>query len=166
MITHNYQKRKCVACIRCKTSKREIESFGEVPATLLFIDDMPSRTDEIIGFPMAGVHGRILSQLATGFTFHVCTMVQCVGHPSILPTEEEILQCKQRVLDVYKKVNPDVVVFMSKLTERFYKKDFSVHCTIVHPAILNRLGVQRSPLFTNNINTIRRAVFNAQKEAI
>lgn len=130
---------------------------------VLFIDNAPTLIDAAIGKACGqALYRKVLQSLIGEKTFEVCCMVKCPGSKP-LPSEIEILSCKDKLLEIYKAIDPVLVVFLTKEAERFYRKEFPFTASAVHPEILLKKGWQRSPLFSYNVNLLKRAMYAAQK---
>ena len=152
----------CVNCLRRAMQNNRVITNSEY-VDVLFIDNAPTLIDAAIGKACGQpLYRKVLQSLISNKTFEVCCMVKCPGSDPI-PSETEILCCKDKVMEFYKAINPLLVVFLTKEAERFYKKEFHFTASAVHPEILLKKGWQRSPLFIHNVNIIKRALHAAQK---
>jgi uracil-DNA glycosylase family 4 len=130
---------------------------GTVPADVLFLGEGPGKSEDLLGEPFVGPSGRLLDALVRDATalsrctvrYYITNVVLC--HPTDTfagdnrqPTAGEVLACTSNVMHIYRKVQPRVVVFVGKVAEQFYRKEFRGGIRILHPAFILRSGGDKS----------------------
>ena len=73
------------------------------------------------------------------------------------PTMSEVLNCTQWVLRIHKNVQPKLVIFIGKVAEKYYKKEFPISVRIYHPAYLLRSGGTAHPAYPSTIRALEEA---------
>lgn len=167
-------------CNRCEISKRRrniVQGRGDIPADLLFIGEAPGKSEDLLGEPFVGPSGKLLDtmindvtarlKISQKVTYFITNVILC--RPFILdesedafgdnrkPSDIEILNCFENVLNICKKINPKFVVFVGEIAERTFEKEFPNSIRIYHPAFLLRNGGQRSQFYPTNIRLLEKA---------
>lgn len=155
---------KCHDCRRCdlhKTRRNVVIGRGSIPAEILFLGEAPGKSEDMIGEPFIGAAGKLLDEIIVNAVrlsesgikpYYITNTVMCRPTDSIVgdnraPAPHEIAACASHVMTIFKIIHPKIVVFVGKVAERFYKKEFSNNITILHPAFILRQGGKNSPLF-------------------
>jgi len=114
----------CQNCDRHKTRTKVCLWRGIIPADVLFVGLEPTVTEDTIGFPLLGIEGQILYDIAKAaivfmqrqqpdYTFTYCMTYQlsCYNE-EIFTTDLEIEACLPRLIDLIKTVNPRLIVLI------------------------------------------------------
>lgn len=160
------------SCERCnlhRTRRKVVWGRGSIPAEVMFMGEAPGRVEDLRGEAFVGPSGQLLEimiadavRLATipfAPTYFVTNAVFChpterIGGDNRAPHPHEVLACMDNVLKLYKRVQPKVVIFVGKVAEKYYAKEFTVHETILHPSFLLRQGGEASPHYTTTIRKL------------
>jgi len=145
---------------------------GLIPARLFFIGEAPGRSEDLLGEPFVGRSGQLLDRMLdeAGIIggYYITNCVRCRPCTSEgenrEPTGDEVLACMNNVLTLAKCVRPEIVIFVGKVAEYYYRKHFAVTATILHPSFVLRKGGEASPWFLHNIQILRRVNY-ASKSA-
>lgn len=185
MIKHKNLFSRIRACPGCelKTHKTRSKSYqvigrGDVPADLLFIGEAPGKSEDMIGEPFVGPAGNLLEAMikeASGMagiyerlSYYVTNTVLCrpwiwdecdeLYGQNRKPKEEEVLACMPNVLEIARIVNPILVVFVGKVSEQYYAKEFSHTTSLYHPAFHLRYGGRSSPYYRTDMRILSDAL--------
>ena len=181
---------KCQACRRCKlyaTRRSIVIGKGEIiPADILFIGEAPGKSEDMLGEPFVGASGKLLNALLDearklAFTnshvdiecvsYYITNTVLCrptdmLGGDNRQPAPEEVAACAQNIMNIYRCVNPKMVVFVGKVALNYYRKEFTVHASIVHPSFILRQGGQSSPYFLQTARILSMILIQLTKEKV
>lgn len=140
----------CKLCSLHKYRKSIVQGRGEVPAKVLIIGEGPGKTEDMIGAPFMGAAGKILDNLLSDskldwITYFIINTVLCrptdkIGGDNRQPTLEEILACRQNVMNIITNVNPSEIILAGDVAEKAFKKIFPHYTKIYHPAYILRQG--------------------------
>jgi DNA polymerase len=166
--------KKCKKCGLCKLRRKNgvVIGRGQIPADILFIGEAPGKSEELRGKAFIGRSGKLLDIMImrAGFnartadaTYYITNTVMCRPTDqrhgdNRQPTKEEVLACTSNLMMVYKKVNPQIVVFVGKIAQGYYEKEFSSTFSITHPAWHLRNGGETSPRYLTDVQTLREAL--------
>jgi len=145
----------CKKCDLHKTRHNIIIGRGETPATLLFIGDAPSTSDDLIGNCFVGPVGKFLEEMrnAAGIysiPSYFTNAVFCKAGGD--PTREQILACSQNVYkNIRENVCPEAVILMGDIAKSIFRNAFAKVCCIPHPAILLKHGGKNSMGYSESI---------------
>jgi len=158
------------SCTRCplhRTRRKVVWGRGTSPADLLFLGEAPGRVEDLRGQPFVGPSGQLLDEMIREAaariqidipTYFITNCVMChpterKGGDNRPPTSSEVVACMDNVMQIYRQVRPEIVVFVGRVPERYYAKEFPIHETILHPAYLLRQGGKAS---SHYLTTVRR----------
>lgn len=149
---------------------------GDYPADILFIGEAPGKSEDLLGEPFVGPSGRLLHRMLEDASkmsgqpipsYFITNTILCRPYiedekdmnwlENREPTREEVLNCTPHILGIYRQVKPKVVVFVGKISEQYYKKEFSVSIRILHPAALLRQGGLSSPYYLTSVRNLSTA---------
>jgi len=155
---------KCMKCSAALTRRKIVIGRGSIPAKILFIGEAPGRTEDLFGEPFVGRSGRLLESmlLKAGIVdkYYITNCLRCRPTDSAdqnrEPTGDEVLACMPNVLHMASRVHPEIVVFIGKVAESYYKKHFPITASILHPSFVLRKGGENSPWFEHNVSILRR----------
>ena len=167
----------CTKCIISNYRRNVAIGRGDVPARLLFIGEAPGKTEDLLGNVFVGAVGQLLDKMILDATkladycpsYYITNCLRCRPTDKKFgdnrePSPIEVLNCMDNLMSIYYLVSPDIIVFIGRIAEGFYKKEFRIHRTITHPAALLRGGGSASPYYLYNINILLR-VFLSLKES-
>ena len=165
-------KKECSKCKIAKFRRNRVIGRGSIPADILFIGEAPGKSEDLLGYSFVGPAGVLLDKMLYDVSskisldnmpsFYITNVIQC------RPCEEkfgdnrqpeplEILNCMENFMNVYHKVNPKLIIFIGRIAEKYYKKEFPNSCHIIHPASLLREGGTASPNYLSSINILTEA---------
>jgi uracil-DNA glycosylase family 4 len=180
---------KCEACRRCqlyKTRRGIVIGKGASPADILFIGEAPGKSEDIIGEPFIGASGKLLDLLldearklalvndnveTRSISYYVTNTILCrptdvIGGDNRQPLPLEVAACAQNIMNIYKCVEPKIVVFVGKVAQKYYHREFTVNAAIMHPAFILRQGGQSSPLFLQTARILSNILITLTKEEV
>jgi uracil-DNA glycosylase family 4 len=155
-------------CTRCRLHKTRVTitaGRGPSPAGVLFIFPAPDEGGDQIGKVCTGRMNLFLTGIVqdaartaqvTAPSFHITSMVLCYP-PMRDPEKEEIISCRGNLMDTVKRIEPALIVFVSKEVDRFYRKEFRDAITIIHPEILMKQGGKASPWYLTTARVLTEA---------
>jgi uracil-DNA glycosylase family 4 len=155
----------CTRCRLHKTRTTITAGRGSSPASVLFIFPAPDQGGDQIGKVCAGRTNLFLTDLVQDAartaevptpSFYVTSMVLCYP-PHRDPEKEEIISCRGNLMDTVKRIEPTLIVFVSKEVDRFYRKEFRESITIIHPEILMKQGGKASPWYLTTARVLTEA---------
>jgi len=147
---------------------------GDIPAKILFIGEGPGKVEEMFGEAFVGPSGKLLDRMISDS----CTLINISKPPSYYitntvlcrpwiwnqnsdeygenrtPLKSEVLACTKNILTIYYRVNPKIVIFVGKVSETYYKKEFPDSIRITHPAAHLRYGGVSSPMYQYDIRNL------------
>lgn len=156
-------------CTRCELHqyRRRVVTGRGINADngvdLVLIGEGPGTKEDLAGQAFVGPAGKLLDVMLN----KACTLDNgMIRKPSIWltnavlchPTSErfgknrepyktEVFACYPNVLKIVNTCNPHAVVFVGKVPQKYYKKEFPGAFHIVHPSFLLRTGGEGSPHF-------------------
>jgi DNA polymerase len=140
---------------------------GSCPAKILFIGEAPGKTEDLLGEPFVGASGKLLDAMLedAGYTneYYITNTVFCrpTDEPfgaNREPKDNEVLACRKNFMRIFEVVKPRFVIFVGKVAERFYSKEFPHSVTILHPSFILRKGGKISPFYMHNVNILKRVL--------
>lgn len=171
IITNN-----CKGC-KLKLHRRKIViGRGTIPAKILFIGEGPGKSEDLLGEPFVGVSGNLLNTMIEEAAkeakcspppYYLTNIVFC--RPWIWnednedfgkkrdPLRSEILSCMPYVMRIARKVRPELVVFVGRIAESYYRKEFREGIYITHPAAHLRYGGRCSPTYALDVRNLSEA---------
>lgn len=167
---------QCKGC-KLKHHRRKIViGRGSIPARILFIGEGPGKTEDLLGEPFVGVSGNLLNTMIEEAaqeagvkppSYYLTNIVFC--RPWIWreddpeygrkrdPFRSEILACMPYVMRIVKQVRPELVVFVGRMAENYYRKEFRDGLHITHPAAHLRFGGRCSPTYALDVRNLSEA---------
>ncbi len=150
----------CECCALHKTRRQVVIGKGSVPADVLFLGEAPGKTEDLFGYPFVGPSGRLLDDMLLDSvelirrerhadwkmpSYFIANTVMC--HPTDekygenrAPKPEEVVSCADNLQRVVRLVKPRLVLFLGRVAEKYYKKEFPHNAYIRHPSFLLRQG--------------------------
>ena len=176
MIKHkNYfhKLQRCKGCALKAYARNQVIGRGTIPAKLLFIGEGPGKTEDLLAEAFVGASGQLLNTLIEESaqeaetpipSYYITNTVMC--RPWIWeendpdqgknrePRREEILACMLNVLHVASIVKPEFVVFVGRIAEQAYRREFKDGIHITHPAAHLRFGGRCSPTYLLDVRNL------------
>ncbi len=145
----------CRSCQLCTTRKNVVvgRGVGKYHKGLLFIGEAPGRTEDVVGEPFIGEAGRLLDIIlkTVGIdNYYITNTVLCrppdkTTGENRAPYPQEVFACAKNIESIFLYVNPTVICFIGKISERYYKGKFGVKTyQVVHPASVLYAGGEGS----------------------
>ena len=175
--------KKCAECSIASKRRQRVIGRGVMPADILFLGEAPGKAEDILGEPFVGPSGKLLDRIIdvasnqTGLhslpTYYMTNTLLC--RPFVLdemddeylenrePSESEILGCMPNILQIAKSVKPRVVIFVGKVSEKYYAKEFPYTARILHPSYLLRHGGVSCPYYLTTVRILQE-LFKQLKE--
>lgn len=163
----------CPGCDLQAHKRKQVIGRGSIPAKILFIGEGPGKTEDLLGEAFVGPSGHLLEQMLKEAaeeawirvpSYYITNTVMC--RPWIWnenrddygqgrePKKQEVLACMPNVMEVARVVKPKIVVFIGRIAESYYKKEFPGAIRITHPAFHLRYGGRASPTYLQDIRTL------------
>jgi DNA polymerase len=173
MLKHKNDITKCEACHLALHRDNVVIGRGSIPADVLFLGEAPGIGEDSTGIPFTGPSGTLLDAMLEDactiartkkVTYYITNTVLCrpwiwdvndpdYGEPRV-PSQLEVLTCMNNVMQIANRVKPKIVLFVGRVAERFYKKEFPNSIYIVHPAAILRQGGRSSPFYMTNVRKL------------
>ncbi|GAG96382.1 unnamed protein product [marine sediment metagenome] len=168
----------CKNCHLHEYRSKIVIGRGTVPADILFMGEAPGLSEDSLGEAFIGKAGELLdimlsealelSNIEVMPTYYITNTVLCrpcdkIGGENRPPTKEEVLACKDNVLEIITVVNASCNVLIGKTAEKYYSKLLANYFTIQHPAYLLRGGGVEHPYYKRNVRVLSE-VLNQVKE--
>ena len=170
--------KKCPGCElkehKTRKSSKQVIGRGSVPADIMFIGEAPGKTEDMLGEPFVGPAGNILEMMLNEamdyakvrkqLKYFITTTVLCrpwvwdeedeLCGQNRKPSEDEVLACMPNVIEIARVVKPSLVVFLGKVGEQYYGKEFPNTISIFHPAFHLRFGGKASPYYRTDLRIL------------
>lgn len=177
---------KILKCCECSISSRrrnQVIGKGSIPADVLFLGEAPGKAEDVLGEPFVGPSGVLLAKMIVDSS----VSAGLKGPPSSFftnvilcrpyiedkyddnyfenrePKKEEVLKCMKNVMEIVRNVNPKIVVFVGKIAEKYYKKEFQFTARILHPSFLLRHGGTSSPYYPSTTRILQEIFLKVSK---
>lgn len=176
MLKHKNPFHEIMQCPGCRLKghrRNQVIGRGEVPAKLLFIGEGPGKTEDLFAEAFVGPSGKLLDRMIEDASkevnvpppsYYITNTVMC--RPWIWnendpdygqnrePNKNEVLACTPNVMQVAKIVQPEFVVFVGRVAETYYKREFREGIRITHPAAHLRFGGVASPTYQLDVRNL------------
>jgi len=173
-----YRVRLCPGCElkihKTRRNSKQVIGRGDIPSDLLFIGEAPGKTEDMLGEPFVGPSGNLLETMikeasfAAGVQRHlnyfITNTVLCrpwiwdeedeLCGQNRKPSEDEVLACMPNVIEIARVVRPSLVIFVGKVSEQYYKREFPESISINHPAFHLRFGGKSSPYYRTDVRVL------------
>lgn len=174
--------KKILTCKRCELHKTRrkngvVIGKGSIPASILFIGEAPSKSDELLNQACSGREGKLLDKMIldaliglliapayNGYIkYYITNIIMCrpvdkkFGE-SREPKKVEVVNCAYNLMQIYNIVKPKIIIFLGKLTEKYYLKEFHHSFTITRPAWHIKNGGTTSPRYLTDIQILKEAL--------
>lgn len=180
-VKHKDQFAKIRSCLGCQLGyhrRHVVIGRGSIPANLLFMGIAPGKTEDLLEEAFVGASGILLNIMINEAAIeanidvpsHYCTnIVLCRSWvweygdddeeednhgKNIDPTREYVAACMKNVMQIISEVDPIGVIFVGKLPEKYYKKEFPESIRITHPASHLQYGGRSSPTYLYDIRNM------------
>lgn len=177
-----YRKNVVIGRSNLIDNKMEFAFLFKDTVDILFIGEAPGMSEDLLGFPFVGASGRLLNILISKTVNEIKKEFVDFEEPvyfitnTILcrpcdekrgdnrePTKEEILNCSPNVMQIVKSMKPKQIIFIGKVAENAYKREFKSAKSIQHPSYILRNGGVNSAVFFDNLNRLKE-IFLTVKE--
>lgn len=147
---------------------------GSIPADILFIGEAPGKSEELFGVPFIGQSGKFFDVMLFDvkhlinredkkdikFSFYItnsclCRPVNLTDRENREPTSLEILSCMNHIINISKIIQPKLVIFLGKIAEKYYKREFRESIMINHPSYLIKGGGRYHPNYLSQIRKLK-----------
>lgn len=156
---------KCTECPLHKTRRNVVIGRGCIPAQILFIGDTPRKSEDLLGEAVFGPAKMLLDTMLVDAsklarvqvpTYYVTYSVLCHATDELAgdnrdPFPSEVLACSKNVLSIANMIQPKFVVFIGKLAQKYWSKEFPYNTTIQNLIFLLHQGGKFSPWYQTNI---------------
>jgi uracil-DNA glycosylase family 4 len=151
-----------------KTKNNTLGGIGSANAKILFIQESPSFSEDLLGKAFISDGNKILKEMIVRagisptdcfFTYmvHCRACIKKDDMHNRLPNEAEILACMPNVLEIIQMVRYNGIVFIDALVEKYYKSKITVpHITLTSPNLIKIKGGKASNLFIDNLQKLER----------
>jgi len=167
MTPYKKHKKKWIGCKKCilhKGRTQVVLARGKLPADVLFIGEAPGVSEDVLGTPFIGPAGKLLDRMIEEAFSEQCrvvmtNLVACIprdkrGDKVEEPPEKCIQACALRLTQFIKLANPDLVVYVGKLPEKWASdiveslsgRKVLKTLKIIHPAAILRMDVSQRGL--------------------
>lgn len=183
----NWLLTKCNMCYQCglyATRRGIVIGKGSVPADILFIGEAPGKSEDVLGVPFVGASGKLLDELleearklavvnnnieTRNVSYYVTNTVLCrptdsKGGDNREPLPVEVAACAHNIMNIYKCISPKIVIFVGKVAQKYYKKEFTVNASIMHPSFILRQGGKNSPFFLHTARILSGILIHLTEE--
>lgn len=176
----------CEGCDLCATRKNVVLYRGKIPCDILFIGEAPGASEDTLGIPFVGPAGKSLDgmieqalgtlegNLSESVRFGFTNLVACIPKNE----EKEIIEapkasieaCQERIEQIARMCNPQVVVLVGKQAKRWIAGQASLgfddpsektveFFEIIHPAAIMQMDMsQKSLAYHRCVVTIADAI--------
>jgi DNA polymerase len=163
---------KMQTCARCQLRlmrRNVVIGRGEVPADIAFIGEAPGKTEDLLSEAFTGQSGKLLDKLISdslklaeikkvpSVYFTNCVLCRPTDEAfgdNRQPSQIEVASCSSNVNRIIKYVKPKIVVFVGKIAEKYFKKEFPYTVSIQHPSFLLRQGGTASSYYSYNVRKL------------
>lgn len=161
--------RDCVACKLHQFRIKIVKGKGTRPCDIVFMGEAPGKTENRRGIPFCGKSGELLNMMLEDAaelnrdnhipSYFITNTVLCrpcdeFQGDNRAPEPEEIYACRPNVLKEIRIASPKAIVFVGKVAEKYYHKEFPFTFSIQHPAFLLRHGGKNSDWYPSNIRKL------------
>jgi uracil-DNA glycosylase family 4 len=161
----------CTKCGLHQYRRNVVVGRGVLPCDVLFIGEAPNRADDLLGEPFVGLSGKLLDKMIidAGLTnnYFITNTIFCrpcdnADSENREPSLQERAMCRSNVMRIAVKARPRIVVFIGRMAQAAFRKEFTNHVTIIHPEFVLKKGGVASTFYQHNVNLLKR-VNHAEK---
>lgn len=109
----------CKKCSLYKERKNTVFGKGDINARLLFIGEAPGKEEDLMGEPFVGRAGILLTKIINSIGFerkdiYIANCIKCRPPLNRPPTEDELRQCEEYLIEQIKIINPKLICTLGK----------------------------------------------------
>lgn len=159
----------------CSRAGKVVLARGTVPCQVLFLGEAPGESENILGVPFVGPAGQLLDKIVARagirekVTTAFCNLCGCIPREegdrtskATEPSDEQIEQCKPRLIEFVKIADPLLIVCVGRLawdwTEPGYRYSINFHREIPRVKIDHPAAILRNPTVAARGMMVQRAV--------
>ena len=166
----------CKRCPLCEGRRKVVYGEGSLPCDVLFIGQAPGVTEDATGRPFIGPSGKLLragiNQALNGvggsYRMYITNVVGCYPPEDRQPVKAEILECRERVEEIFDAAKPRALVLLgtvAKLNCRYLGKRAKVKVVeLLHPAYILQHGGEDSTEFLHFWRVLKEEAFNENED--
>lgn len=160
--------KKCKRCFLSSVNNKNclpIPGEGTAPADILFIGSAPSVSEEITQVLWRDQYRQFLNKmlstaLGENISYFITNCVMCrptdkINGDNRDPNFYEISKCAINLMKIYDLVKPKVVIFVSKIAQEYYKKEFKEAIFLLHPTLLINNGGFNHPNYRSELRKLK-----------
>lgn len=161
----------CELCAMSQFRKNTVPGRGSLRAQVLFIGEAPGRSEDLLGEAFVGPSGVVLDSLMRDAakmceiavpSFYIVNTVMCRPTDerqgdNRAPTPLEVCNCTPHVMRIARLIKPQIVVYVGKIAEKYYKREFGLSFSIQHPSYILRSGGRESAQYLHNARLLAEA---------
>lgn len=159
---------ECNNCYLHTTRRNIVKNIGNIKASILFIFEYPSRSDDVVGKICSGQDGRLLEMLLNDAfaalnivpkEYFATSLLRCIPIDNKLdiirePNEHEILACMFNLFKIINRMNFKHMFLVGKLAEKFLSKQLPGSVSLVPIGMLVKQGGIDSHWYKYNLRKI------------
>jgi len=179
----NIQIPKCTNCGLHRFRRNMVIGRGVIKADILFMGEAPGRSENTLGEAFVGRGGKLLDRIMrdASLLLHIpvpsffitntvlCRPTDSVNGDNRPPTEAEILACRPSIKYIISIIKPKEIVFIGRVSERYYASEYPGSIRILHPAHLLRQGGESSNYYwvtVRKLAELYERMYHAKKETL
>lgn len=117
-------KESCI-CELKKTATQAVFGDGNANSEIIFIGEAPGKNEDIKGIPFIGSAGKFLDEMLSSIKMkredvYITNIVKYRPPENRDPSEKEIVDCREWLLDEIKIIDPKLIVFLGKHSLRHF----------------------------------------------
>ncbi len=159
---HRERWKNCTECELSESCTQVVLARGRLPCDILFVGEAPGVSEDVLGKPFVGPAGKLLDKITRSglsvASFPVScawtNLVSCIpkdeeGAKTREPPPESIEACAPRLREFVRLADPQVLVAVGLVAERWLHKILRARYRIVnvmHPAAILRMDVSQRGL--------------------
>lgn len=146
----------CELCRSLSKYRRNVvPGIGDIPAKILFIEEAPGKTEDLLGELFIGKYGQLFRQAIKDATklllwkhppsYFVTSVLACRPTDKFMgdsrqPTASEIARCRPRLVRTVALVRPERVVLLGDVADHEARRVCPDGVKVRHPAYVDRRG--------------------------
>lgn len=128
---HRERWKSCTECTLCERRKKVVLARGTVPCDVLFIEEAPGQSEDVLGVPFVGPAGQLLDGIIeqsdlpqSGLTWAFTNLVACIpkdetNTKTAEPAKEHMDACFKRLKEFVRLCKPRVIINVGKLSKQY-----------------------------------------------